>query len=116
MLSACAIGGRAMAETPVRWRSSALGAEVQLTLYTNATLAGEAIRKTENILKHAEQNFSLYDKTSALCALNRDKTLRMSADFRSLFGVAQDIHITTEGFLTRRFKAFLNILRKKAKR
>ena len=98
MLSACAIGGRAMAETPVRWRSRALGAEVQLTLYTNATLAGEAIRKTENILKRAEQNFSLYDKTSALCTMNRDKTLRMSADFRSLLGVAQDIHIATEGF------------------
>ena len=54
MLSACAIGGRAMAETPVRWRSSALGAEVQLTLYTNATLAGEAIRKTEKSVKRAE--------------------------------------------------------------
>ena len=80
LLSACAIGGRAMAETPVRWRSRTLGAEVQLTLYTNATLAGEAIRKTENILR------------------------------RRIFTSQQ------RGFLTRRFKAFLNIPRKKAKR
>jgi len=71
--SALLTGGRtAQAGGPVRWRGSALGAQVSIEIYhPDRAEAEQLVERCVLDVRRLEQQFSLYRADSAICALNR---------------------------------------------
>ena len=71
--SALLTGGRtAQAGGPVRWRGSALGAQVSIEIYhPDRAEAERLVERCVLDVRRLEQQFSLYRADSAICALNR---------------------------------------------
>lgn len=65
-------GRRAVADTPVRWQGSALGAQVSVEIYhPDREKAERLVQLCVQDVRRLEQQFSLYQPESAICALNR---------------------------------------------
>jgi len=80
IIAACAAGsgflagGRsaAAAGDPVRWRGSALGAQVSIEIHhPDRAAAGRLVERCIQDVRRLEQQFSLYRADSAICTLNR---------------------------------------------
>ena len=71
--SAFLVGGRAArAGDAVRWRGSALGAQVSIEIYhPDRAEAGRLVERCIQDVRRLEQQFSLYEASSAICDLNR---------------------------------------------
>src|SRR6187200_362557 len=71
--SALLFGGRtAGANQPVRWRGSALGAQVSIEIHHPDSAAAERlVERCVLDVWRQEQQFSLYRTDSAICSLNR---------------------------------------------
>jgi thiamine biosynthesis lipoprotein len=71
--SALVAGGRiARADDAVRWRGSALGAQVSLEIYhPDRAEAERLVQACLSEVRRLEQQFSLYQPDSAICTLNR---------------------------------------------
>jgi thiamine biosynthesis lipoprotein len=90
------------ADDAVRWRGSALGAQVSLEIYhPDRALAEYLVRECLAEVRRLEQQFSLYQQQSAICMLNRTgllvdpgkdmvSLLRTSLYFSDLTGGAFD--------------------------
>ncbi|OPF90647.1 FAD:protein FMN transferase [Rhodopseudomonas palustris] len=64
------------ASEPVRWRGSALGAQVSIEIHHPDCVAAERlVERSVRAVHRLEQMFSLYRPDSAICALNRSGVL-----------------------------------------
>lgn len=92
-------GGFARASAPVRWRGSALGAQVSIEI--NHPDRAEAERLVQLCLQDVhrlEQQFSLYQTDSAICTLNRTGVLvAPDADMVTLLKTALFFSDLTDG-------------------
>ena len=62
----------ARAGAPVRWRGSALGAQVSIEIFhSDRTEAERLVQLSLQNVRRIEQQFSLYRPDSAICTLNR---------------------------------------------
>ncbi|MCO5129170.1 MAG: FAD:protein FMN transferase [Xanthobacteraceae bacterium] len=92
-------GRRAIADAPMRWRGSALGAQVSIEIYHFDRLKAERLvhRCVEDV-RRLERQFSLYDPASAIRALNRAGVLvSPDADMVALLNAALDFAALTDG-------------------
>jgi thiamine biosynthesis lipoprotein len=87
------LAGSAGHARSVRWDGVALGADVSIRLDDpDKERARNAIHQARKVIRRMEGEFSLYDPGSALCRLNRDGRLVMSADFGALMTVCEQVH------------------------
>jgi thiamine biosynthesis lipoprotein len=88
-------GRRVLADTPIRWQGSALGAQVSVEIYhLDRTEAERLLHLCVQDVRRLEHQFSLYQRDSAICALNRTGVLispdaDMVALLKSAFGFAE---------------------------
>jgi len=62
----------AVVDAPIRWQGSALGAQVSIEIYhPDRTEAERLVQLCVQDVRRLEQQFSLYQPDSAICALNR---------------------------------------------
>lgn len=92
-------GRRAIADAPVRWRGSALGAQVSIEIYHPDRAKGERlVHRCVDDVRRLERQFSLYDPDSAIRALNRSGVLAApDADMVALLNAALDFAALTDG-------------------
>lgn len=92
-------GRRAIAEAPVRWRGSALGAQVSIEIYhSDRRKAERLVQRCVEDVRRLERQFSLYDPDSAIRALNRAGVLvSPDADMVALLNAALDFAALTGG-------------------
>lgn len=92
-------GRRAIADAPVRWRGSALGAQVSIEIHhPDRTKAERLIHQCVQDVRRLEQQFSLYDPGSAIRVLNRTGVLvSPDADMVALLNASLDFAALTEG-------------------
>ncbi|MGB3864490.1 MAG: FAD:protein FMN transferase [Xanthobacteraceae bacterium] len=92
-------GRRAMAGAPVRWRGSALGAQVSIEIYhPDRAKAERLIHLCVEDVRRLERQFSLYDPNSAIRALNRTGVLAPpDTDMVALLNAALDFAALTDG-------------------
>ena len=98
--SALLFGGRtAGANQPVRWRGSALGAQVSIEIHHPDSAAAERlVERCVFDLRRQEQQFSLYRADSAICSLNRTGILvAPDADMVALLKTALGFAAITGG-------------------
>jgi len=83
----------------VRWQGYALGAEGQLTLYTDAPAqARRILDQCFAQIRRLESLFSLYDNASELCQLNRvGHLLKPSPEWQPLLAAIDQAHARTGG-------------------
>jgi thiamine biosynthesis lipoprotein len=96
---ALAGGRRALADAPVRWQGSALGAQVSVEIHHHDRAQAERlVQACVQEVRRLEQQFSLYDPNSAICALNRTGMLAApAADMVALLTAARDFAELTDG-------------------
>lgn len=99
---AALLGGRramADADAPVRWRGSALGAQVSMEIHhPDRAKAERLVRQCVEDVRRLEWQFSLYDPNSAIRALNRAGVLASpDADMVALLRAALDFAALTDG-------------------
>lgn len=80
-----------------RWSGVAMGADVTLDFHNTFGASRDDINAVVSLLRSIEQRFSLYDPTSELSRLNRQKTLAVGQDFLDLFALSQTVHSATGG-------------------
>jgi len=101
MASGAALVGsrRAVANTPIRWTGSALGAQVSIEIYhPDRTEAERLVHLCVQDVRRLEQQFSLYRPDSAICSLNRTGVLvSPDADMVALLRAALDFAALTDG-------------------
>lgn len=98
--SAALLGGRrALADAPIRWQGSALGAQVSVEIYhPDRTEAERLVHLCVQDVRRLEQQFSLYQPESAICMLNRTGVLASpDADMVALLKVALHFAELTDG-------------------
>lgn len=90
---------RAMANAPIRWQGSALGAQVSIEIYhPDRTEAERLAHVCVGEVRRLEQEFSLYQPDSAICKLNRTGILvSPSADMVTLLNASLDFAALTGG-------------------
>lgn len=90
---------RAMADAPIRWQGSALGAQVSIEIYHPDRMEAERlIHLCVGEVRRLEQQFSLYQPDSAICTLNRTGILvSPSADMVTLLNASLDFAALTGG-------------------
>lgn len=97
---AALVGSRcAVANTPIRWTGSALGAQVSIEIYhPDRTEAERLVHLCVQDVRRLEQQFSLYRPDSAICSLNRTGVLvSPDADMVALLRAALDFAALTDG-------------------
>ena len=89
----------ALAEGPVRWHGSALGAQVSIEIHhPDRAEAEHLVERCLKDVRRLEQQFSLYRTDSAICALNRTGILAApEADMVALLKASQSFAGLTEG-------------------
>lgn len=93
-------GRRAMAaDVPVRWKGSALGAQVSIEIYhPDRSEAERLVQLCVQDVRRLERQFSLYRPDSAICALNRTGFLAApDADMVTLLKAALYFAALTDG-------------------
>ncbi len=92
-------GRRAVADTPIRWQGSALGAQVSVEIYhPDRAKAERLVRLCVQEVRRLEQQFSLYQPESAICTLNRTGVLiSPDADMVALLKAALGFAEVTDG-------------------
>ena len=92
-------GRRARAGVPVRWRGSALGAQVSIEIYhPDPAEAERLVQMCLQDVRRIEQQFSLYRTDSAICTLNRTGVLvAPEADMVALLKTALFFSDLTDG-------------------
>lgn len=89
----------AIAAAPIRWRGSALGAQVSIEIYhSDRTEAERLVQTCVQDVRRLEQQFSLYRPDSAICALNRTGVLvSPDADMVTLLNASLEFAALTDG-------------------
>jgi len=99
--SAFLIGGRsaAAAGDPVRWRGTALGAQVSIEIHhPDRAEAARLVERCIQDVRRLEQQFSLYQACSAICTLNRTGVLvAPDADMVALLKASLSFAAMTNG-------------------
>jgi thiamine biosynthesis lipoprotein len=92
-------GRRALADTPVRWQGSALGAQVSVEIHhPDRAQAERLVQVCVQEVRRLERQFSLYRPDSAICALNRIGVLAApDADMVALLKAARSFAEFTDG-------------------
>lgn len=95
--AASLVAGRAGADT-TQWQGRALGGDVSLTLRGPRSVTEPALRRALVVLAQVEDQFSLFDRASALSRLNAKGHLgKPDAMFNALMQAADRLHGQTSG-------------------
>lgn len=92
-------GRRTLADVPIRWQGSALGAQVSIEIHhPDRTEAERLIDLCVHEVRRLEEQFSLYRPDSAICTLNRTGLLvSPTADMVGLLKASLDFAELTDG-------------------
>lgn len=99
-LTASSVAAPALAlpvDMATQWTGKAMGADVALNFHNTFGAARDDIDAVVSLLRSIEQRFSLYDPTSQLSRLNRQKSLAVDQEFLDLFALSKTVHNATGG-------------------
>lgn len=97
-LMAASFSTPSFASAPHEWRGFGLGAEVSLKVHGTQEQARAAIEAVKEILKRAEDTFSLYNNASEVSRLNSGERLTPSRDMQEMLETCAILHDRTDGY------------------